>query len=53
MSSMQARWALINKDATKFCTLMDQVHSMPQSGWTDDMYMDEALKLLKEERESN
>ena len=53
MSSMQARWALISKDATKFCTLMDQVHSMPWSGWTNDMYMDKALKLFKEERESN
>ena len=49
MSSMQARWALINKDATKFCTLMDQVHSVPWSGWTNDMYTDKALKLFKEE----
>ena len=49
-SSMQARWALINKDATKFCTLMDQVHSMPWSGWTDDMYMDKALNSSSRKR---
>ena len=49
MLSMQARWALMNKDATKFCALMDQ-HSMPWSSWTDDMYMDKALlKLFREE----
>ena len=50
MSSMQARWALVNKDATKFCTLMDQVHSMPWSGWTDDMYMDKALNSSSRKR---
>jgi len=50
MPSMQARWALINKDATKFCTLMDQVHSMPWSSWTDDMYMDEALNSSSRKR---
>ena len=49
ISSMQSRWAQINKDVTKFNALYSQVTSILRSGWASEMYLDEALKLFKEE----
>ena len=43
-----AQWGTINQDITKFCGLFEQVtRSVPKSGWTEDKYIEEAMKLFK------
>ena len=49
LSSLQCRWASINKDATKFNGIFAQLKSIPRSGWNQAKYEEEALKLYKEE----
>jgi hypothetical protein len=49
LSSLQCRWASINKDATKFNGIFTQLKSIPRSGWNHTKYEEEALKLYKEE----
>ena len=41
-----AQWGTINQDVTKFCGLFAQVTSVPKSGWTEDKYMEEAIKIF-------
>jgi hypothetical protein len=49
LSSLQCRWASINKDATKFNGIFTQLKMLPRSGWNQANYEEEALKLYKEE----
>ncbi len=47
LSSLQCRWASINKDATKFNGIFAK--TIPRSCWNQAKYEEEALKLYKEE----
>ncbi len=49
LSSLQCRWASINKDATKFNGIFNQLKSIPRSDWNQAKYEEEAHKLYKEE----
>jgi hypothetical protein len=49
LSSLQYRWASINKYAAKFNDIFTQLSSIPRTGWNQAKYEEEALKLYKKE----
>ena len=49
ISSLQSQWSDINKKATKFNGTYLQIKRVPRSGFNEDKYIEEALKLYKEE----
>lgn len=48
-TSLPPRWKTINADVASFCGRYDAVRSVEKSGWTEDMYFQEALTLFKDE----
>ena len=49
ISSLQSRWSDINKKATKFNGTYLQLKRLNRSGFNEEKYLEEALKLYKEE----
>jgi hypothetical protein len=49
ISSLQCRWADINKKCTKFNGIMTQTRNVTRSGYTEDNYVEDALKVFKHE----
>jgi hypothetical protein len=53
VDSMQARWRGINAACSKFNGIFVQVTRMPKSGWNDEKYMEESLKIYQAEEKEN
>ncbi len=49
LSSLQRRWAAINKDCTKFNGIFVQLKAVPRPWWSQEKFKEETLKLYKEE----
>ena len=53
LQALQARWADINKNSTKFNGIYVQIKRVPRSGYNEEKYIQDALALYNDEEKEN